>query len=158
MLEHFRQICDVGIFVKGIICVGNQTAALLITKHQTQCVNHYTKHLCDQEVEYFNMWHLWLAKKVTTWDAWQSTHTSIFAFNCILTQDTSSVGSDISGHILGKINQFVNPSWEMKCSKSGVAKVCQLCKIWSIWLIVWILSLQIFVHYSYISINDLCAA
>ena len=46
---HVRHV---GIFVKGIGRAGNRTAALLITKRRTRCVNHYTKRPCDQEVEY----------------------------------------------------------------------------------------------------------
>jgi hypothetical protein len=34
--------------------LGIKPAPLLITKRQTWCVNHYTKHPCDPEVEYLN--------------------------------------------------------------------------------------------------------
>ena len=54
---HKNKICEVtcvGIFVKGIGRAGNRTAALLITKRRTRCVNHYTKRPCDPEVEYLN--------------------------------------------------------------------------------------------------------
>ena len=46
---------SVGIFVKGIGCAGNRTAALLITKRRTRCVTTTPNARVTRRWKYFNM-------------------------------------------------------------------------------------------------------